>query len=142
MKYVFNTESGIRYRFPNHSTDLIVDRSEAACSEVFIVMMAEGSANHFHRHPETEQVFHILEGAGILTIGEERSEIPIKERDVVRIPPGTLHSVRATDARGIRYLCVDCFIGGVPAERPTWDAHIKAVCAAEGWDFARTRLNP
>jgi hypothetical protein len=35
--YVFPTENLLRYKFPTHINDLVMDRSEAQFSEVFMV---------------------------------------------------------------------------------------------------------
>jgi quercetin dioxygenase-like cupin family protein len=142
MKYVFKTEPGIRYRFPNHITDLVVDRTDARCSEVFVTIMQQDAGNPLHRHPEAEQIFYVIEGAGMLMIGLEREEYPIVQGDVVRIPPDTWHSVRAHGSPIIKYLCVDCFPGELPANERTWDDHIKVVCDREGWDISAVRKEP
>ena len=44
MNYIFSTEKTKRYRFPTHINDLVMDRSEASSSEVFIVVLAPGEA--------------------------------------------------------------------------------------------------
>ena len=58
--------------------------------------------------------------------------------NVVRIPPSTWHKIEAVGGP-MCYLAVDCFLGGRPAAEPTWDDHVKAVCAREGWDFNAVR---
>jgi oxalate decarboxylase/phosphoglucose isomerase-like protein (cupin superfamily) len=55
--------------------------------------------------------------------------------DLVRIPPGTLHRVPCVGDEPLRYLVIDCFPGGRPANEPTWESHVRAVCAANGWSF-------
>jgi hypothetical protein len=35
----------------------------------------------------------------------------------------------------MRYLSIDCFVGGRPAAEPTWKSHVRAVCARNRWDF-------
>jgi mannose-6-phosphate isomerase-like protein (cupin superfamily) len=138
MQYVFKSEPGVRYRFPHHITDLIVDRSETKCTEVFMVLMEPGAGNPLHRHVDTEQIFYILEGAGILTIGQERQQFPLVPGDVVRIPPCVWHSAEASGVR-LKYFCVDGFPGPLPENETTWDDHIKVVCATQGWDFNGVR---
>ena len=136
------TAPGIRYRFPNHIIDLVVDRTEARCSEVFVTVMKQDAGNPLHQHAEAEQIFYVMEGAGVLSIGLEWEEHPIVQGDVVRIPPDTWHSVRAHGSPIIKYLCVDCFVGEIPANERTWDDHIKVVCAREGWDINAVRKEP
>jgi len=139
MQYVFKSEPGVRYRFPQHVTDLIVDRSESKCSEVFMVFMEPGKGTPLHRHEDTEQVFFVLEGAGILTIGQERQHFPLVPGDVVRIPPSVWHATQATDTSRLKYFSVDSFPGALPANETTWDDHIKVVCVERGWDYSRVR---
>ena len=134
MQFVFPTSRARRYRFPTHINDLVMDRAESQMSEVFVVILEPGEAPPFHQHDDTEQVFYILEGEGILKIGAGQTEYPVRSGDVVRIPPATLHSIRCTGKKSLRYLALDCFVAGRPKDEPTWDAHAQALCRQQGWD--------
>jgi mannose-6-phosphate isomerase-like protein (cupin superfamily) len=136
MKFVFPTTGAKHYRFPTHTNHLVVDREESQTSEVFVVVLAPGEAPPLHLHDDTEQVFYILEGEGILRIGSEKQEFPVRAADVVRIPPATLHSIQCTGKKPLRYLAIDCFVNGRPAVEPTWDSHVRVVCHQNGWNFA------
>ena len=140
-QYVFETENLKRYSFPTHINDLVVDRALASHSEVFIVIVEPGKSVHHHQHEDTEQVFYMIHGTGILSIGEDKKEYPVKPGDVVRIPVSTLHSIRPDTDEEIRYLSVDCFGPMTPLE-PTWDEHAKAVCREKGWDFDEVVSSP
>ena len=135
MKYVFSTANPKRYRFPTHVNDLVMDRSEATASEVFIVELAPGEAPPLHQHDDTEQVFYVLSGRGRLEIGADRAAHPVRSGDVVRIPPATLHAIQCLGDEVLRYLAVDCFPAGRPEAEPTWDDHVRTVCAEQGWDY-------
>jgi mannose-6-phosphate isomerase-like protein (cupin superfamily) len=135
MQYVFDSSRAKHYRFPTHSNDLVIDRKDAETSEVFIVVLEPGEAPPLHIHDDTEQIFYMLEGEGLLTAGDESSKYPVGVGDVVRIPPSTPHSIQAVGGSRIKYLAIDCFMGGRPKEEPTWDAHVKVMCGREGWDF-------
>ena len=136
MRYVFDTGNTTRYRFPTHVNDLVLDRSEATSAEVFIVVLEPGEAPPLHRHPDTEQIFYILEGEGELRIGAEGGEhLRIKPGDVVRIPPDTLHMISNDGITPVRYLSIDSFPGGRPTAEPTWDDHVRGNCALYGWDY-------
>ena len=63
-RYVFSTADTIRYRYPTHVNDLVLDRTEAATTEVFIVVLEPGEAPPLHQHDDTEQIFYIMEGSG------------------------------------------------------------------------------
>ena len=137
MQYVFPTSTVKRYRFPTHINDLVVDRADARTSEVFIVVLKPGEAPPLHRHDDTEQIFYILAGQGVLRIGRKLNKFPVRTGDVVRIPPRTLHSIQCIGKKPLRYLAVDCFTGGRPKKEPTWDSHVRILCREHGWDPAR-----
>jgi len=137
MRYVFTTSGLKRYEFPTHINDLVMDRAEATNSEVFVVVIHPNCAPPLHHHSDTEQVFHILEGKGMLTIGKEGKEFPVHVGDVVRIPVGEWHSIRAESDVDLKYLCVDCFGGKRLPDEPTWDDHVRTLCHEQGWDFAK-----
>lgn len=139
-QFVFSTDKVKRYQFPTHINDLVIDRAESGFSEVFIVLIKPGDAPLYHKHDDTEQVFYIVEGTGVLTVGDERKQFAIKPGDVVRIPLSTLHSIKADNKQTLKYLCIDCF-GEKPTDEPTWEDHVKTVCATNGWDFNKV-VNP
>ena len=68
-QYVFDPHRAIRYRFPTHTNDLIMDRRDAVASEAFFVILEPGEAPPMHVHNDAEQVFYILEGEGRMTVG-------------------------------------------------------------------------
>ena len=135
-KYVFSTSNPARYRFPTHVNDLVMNRSEAETSEVFIVVLDPGEAPPLHVHHDTEQIFYMLKGTGVLRIGEDGAQqFPVQPGDVMRIPLNTFHSVLCDGKEPIVYLSIDCFVGGRPKAEPTWEAHVKVLCDQNGWDF-------
>ena len=137
MKYVFGTEQPKRYRFPTHINYLVMDRSQASSSEVFIVELAPGEAPPAHQHDDMEQIFYVVSGRGRLQVGTEGETHLLSPGDVVRIPPSTQHTVHCLGDTTLRYLAVDCFPAGRPDAEPTWDEHIKNVCDQLGWDFTQ-----
>ena len=139
MKFVFPTSKVQRYQFPTHINDLVVDRADAETSEVFVVVIEPGKAPPLHKHDDTEQIFYILKGKGVLSIGEKRKKFPVQPADVVRIPPHTLHSIQCTSKKPLVYLAIDCFLAGRPKNEPTWDSHAKAICKQNGWDYNSCR---
>ncbi len=139
-RYVFSTAETIRYRYPTHENDLVLDRAEAATTEVFVVVLEPGEAPPLHQHDDAEQIFYILDGTGTLTIGEPAQNFNVTTGDVVRIPPHTRHSIKCDGARTLRYLSVDAFVGEKDPSEPTWDAHVKTLCDRFGWDFSQVKL--
>jgi mannose-6-phosphate isomerase-like protein (cupin superfamily) len=140
-QYVFDTRRVIRYRFPTHTNDLIMDRRDGAAAEAFFVILEPGEAPPLHVHPDAEQVFYILEGEGTMTVGrDEQERVELRVGDFVRTPPGTHHAVRCTGPSRLVYLSIDCFTAGPPAAEPTWDSHVRAMCKEHGWAFDEVRL--
>ena len=140
MRYVFDTTQTTRYRFPTHTNELVMDRSEAEASEVFMVVLEPGEAPPLHAHDDTEQVFYVTSGTGTLQIGPDPGQLfPVRPGDLVRIPRNTLHRIRCDANDRLVYLSVDCFAGGRPSAEPTWESHVRAICRNNGWDFDRVR---
>lgn len=135
-QFVFGTEKLKRYRFPTHINDLVIDRAQSLFSEVFVVVIEPNHAPPYHKHDENEQIFYVISGTGVLTIGDNKDRFPVKPGDVVRIPVSTYHSIKASDKDTLRYLCVDCF-GEKPKAEPTWDDHVKGMCKLNGWDYSK-----
>ncbi len=138
-RYVFSTHETIHYRFPTHTNDLVIDRAETDASEVFVVVLEPGEAPPLHVHHDTEQIFHVMEGTGTLQIGEALKTFPVKPGDVVRIPVHTFHRILCTSEQPMRYLSIDCFVGAKPKEEPTWDSHVRTICAQNGWEFEQVK---
>ena len=62
-----------------------------------------GCTTQLHRHPVTEEIYHITQGAGVMTLGEERFEV--RTGDTICIPPGTAHCIENTGAVALRIIC-------------------------------------
>ena len=130
LQYVFSTRKTIRYRFPTHTNDLVMDRSQAEVSEAFLVVLEPKEAPPLHVHDDTEQIFYVLSGAGTLYIGADAPQrFRVTVGDLVRIPPHTFHRIRCSGKEKLVYLSVDCFPGGRPKDEPTWESHVRASCA-------------
>ena len=133
-RYVFSTTETTRYRFPTHTNNLVMDRSESEASEVFIGVVEPGGLPPLHVHHDTEQVFYILHGEGQIQIGGEEGgppaqHFPVGPGDVVRFPRHTRHRIQSAGQAPVVYLSVDCFLGGRPADKPTGTA-MSAHCAS------------
>ena len=138
-RYVFSTGDTVRYRFPTHVNELVMDRAEAETSEAFIVVLAPGESPPLHVHHDMEQIFYVIEGTGRLQAGEPPEAHDVKPGDLVRIPPHTFHKVTCTGLQPLRYLSVDAFLEGRPQAEPTWDSHVRVLCEQFGWDIDRVQ---
>jgi mannose-6-phosphate isomerase-like protein (cupin superfamily) len=140
-QYVFDPRHAVRYRYPTHTNDLIMDRQHASASEAFFVILEPGEAPPVHTHDDAEQVFFIMEGEGELGIGPGAAEKhPLTVGDFVRTPPGVPHSVRCTGPSRLVYLSIDCFTAGPNPAEPTWDSHVRQMCIDNGWDFDAVKV--
>jgi mannose-6-phosphate isomerase-like protein (cupin superfamily) len=102
-------------------------------------VLEPGEGPPLHVHDDTEQIFYVLDGRGVLEIGETREPHPVQAGDLVRIPRHTPHRIECAGPQPLRYLSVDCFPGGRPVGEPTWDSHVRVVCAQNGWEFERVK---
>ncbi len=57
-----------------------------------------------HVHKVQEQVYHILEGEGLMQIGEEKRVV--RRHDIVFITPGTWHSIANTGLGDLTFIVV------------------------------------
>ena len=65
--------------------------------------LAPGQATTPHYHPRTEEIYYILEGAGLMQFGSElRDVIP---GDAIAIPSGMAHQITNTGTGILRFLC-------------------------------------
>lgn len=57
-----------------------------------------------HTHKVQEQIYYVLEGEGVLTLGSERHVM--RAHDYVYVPPGIAHSFTNTGLAGLVFLVV------------------------------------
>ena len=62
-----------------------------------------GGRTALHRHAATEEIYHVVQGSGTMTLGEE--VFPIATGDTICIAPGTPHCVENTGSEPLRILC-------------------------------------
>ncbi|MDT3735746.1 MAG: cupin domain-containing protein [Denitratisoma sp.] len=62
-----------------------------------------GTRTLLHRHRETEELYHVTSGEGLLTLGEEK--IKVSPGDTALISPGTPHCIEATGTQALHILC-------------------------------------
>lgn len=62
-----------------------------------------GGKTLLHKHHLTEEIYHIIEGSGIMTLGSE--EFEVKKGDTVCISPGTSHRIQNTGCTLLKILC-------------------------------------
>ncbi len=62
----------------------------------------------FHQHKEQEEIYFILDGAGVIYIDDE--EIEIKKGDIIKIDPEGKRALKASGNSDLIAICV----GGIP----------------------------
>lgn len=66
-------------------------------------LVPEDKETFLHRHRTTEEIYHVTEGRGRMTLGHQ--EFEIKTGDTICILPGTPHRVKNSGAGPLRILC-------------------------------------
>jgi mannose-6-phosphate isomerase-like protein (cupin superfamily) len=56
-----------------------------------------------HRHGRSEEIYHVLRGRGLMSLGDDR--FPIMEGDSICIPPGTAHDLENHGDEDLVVLC-------------------------------------
>ena len=62
-----------------------------------------GAKTILHRHHTSEEIYHILEGEGLMTLGSETFKV--KKGDTIYIPPKTPHRIENIGDTPLRILC-------------------------------------
>ncbi len=76
---------------------------------VYDTSLSPGESIPPHFHPDLEELYYILSGYGIMTIGEESREI--SRNDVVYIPQQALHALHNTAEVPLRFVTVSVIAG-------------------------------
>ncbi len=62
-----------------------------------------GASTTAHHHVQTEEIYYILEGRGLMRVGTE--EQPVSVGDAIAIPPGTSHKITNTGNGILKFVC-------------------------------------
>lgn len=62
-----------------------------------------GTSTRLHRHRQSEELYHITAGYGMMRLGE--AEFAVKTGDTVCIAPGTAHGIQNTGKTNLVILC-------------------------------------
>jgi mannose-6-phosphate isomerase-like protein (cupin superfamily) len=92
---------------------LLLEKGQFGASKLAITMVegGPGSKQEVHSHTESEQVYVIVRGRGLMHVGEEAQELG--EGDLVYIPPSTGHFIENVGEDALVY---------VSATSPPFDA--------------------
>jgi mannose-6-phosphate isomerase-like protein (cupin superfamily) len=62
-----------------------------------------GAATTPHYHSQTEEIYYILSGCGLMTIDDHQQDVGVG--DAIAIPPGAIHTIVNTGQEELRFLC-------------------------------------
>jgi uncharacterized cupin superfamily protein len=96
----------------------------------------------FHAHHVNEEMFLVLEGRGVVRIGD--AEHPIRKGDVIAAPAGgrdTAHQIVNTSSEELRYLMVSTMLETEVIEYPDSSKVAVYVGSAPGGDPAKRSFN-
>ena len=62
-----------------------------------------GASTRLHWHQQSEEIYHITAGEGVMTLGEER--FAVRRGDTICIAPGTRHCIENIGRDELRLLC-------------------------------------
>lgn len=62
-----------------------------------------GQRTELHRHHRTEEIYHVISGAGLMTLAGRQFQV--MPGDTALIPPGTPHCIEAMGTLPLRILC-------------------------------------
>ncbi len=66
-------------------------------------IVAPGTKTALHRHRVTEEIYHITQGAGRMTLGEQHFDVAVG--DTICILPGTAHCIECVGQVALKILC-------------------------------------
>ena len=106
--------------FPNHfggalSKPLVMPETAGSRHLDYRISMYQPMAYvALHSHVVQEQIYHVLEGEGLMTIGDERTVV--RRHDVIFLPPGVQHSIENTGLVDLVFLVVTSPVTDAPPE--------------------------
>ncbi|MDQ1363474.1 MAG: hypothetical protein QG652_1335 [Pseudomonadota bacterium] len=94
----FTTKDGSQIRelmHPHIHGNLLQSLAEAT--------VAPGMETLLHKHMQSEELYHITQGNGLMTLADNC--FAIKTGDTICIPPGTAHKIKNTGTSQLKILC-------------------------------------
>lgn len=94
----FTTKDGSEIR------ELLASRNSAIRNQTLAeARLPPGASTAAHHHVQTEEIYYILEGEGLMQIGDEAQAVTAG--DAIAIPPRALHKITNTGSRMLKFLC-------------------------------------
>ncbi len=85
---------------------VLVRKNEVQSNLIFMneAYLDPGKKLEAHKHLDMEEIFYILEGSGILTVGDENENI--NNGDVIVVPLNHPHCIENTGRNTIKFLTI------------------------------------
>ena len=82
----------------------LIDRTSSAITQCSLAeeILPPGRAVTPHHHRQIEEIYYIVSGRGVITVGDEQSEV--EAGDAVYVPRGARHTLENTGSEPIRLL--------------------------------------
>ena len=94
----FTTKDGSEIR------ELLAHRNSCICKQSLAeARLLPGARTTPHYHPQTEEIYYLLEGSGRMQIDGDVCDV--KPGDAIAIPPGAVHTIENTGAGTLKFLC-------------------------------------
>jgi mannose-6-phosphate isomerase-like protein (cupin superfamily) len=94
----FTTKDGSEIR------ELLADRNSCIRRQSLAeARLPSGASTTPHHHPGTEEIYYILVGTALMTIGDEQRAVG--PGDAIAIPPGQVHTIANNGAETLVFLC-------------------------------------
>jgi mannose-6-phosphate isomerase-like protein (cupin superfamily) len=103
---VINREQVIAFTTKDTSTirEILAPRNSAIVAQSLAeATLSPGARTQAHRHPQTEEIYYILAGKGLMAIESEQREVSVG--DGIAIPAGKRHQVWNVGAQNLVFLC-------------------------------------
>jgi mannose-6-phosphate isomerase-like protein (cupin superfamily) len=83
----------------------ILDRTNSTAGHQSLAEAAlpPGVETEAHSHPKTEEIYYVLRGRGLMTLGDEQREV--RSGDGILIPPDSRHRIRNIGQEPLVFLC-------------------------------------
>jgi mannose-6-phosphate isomerase-like protein (cupin superfamily) len=94
----FTTKDGSEIR------ELLAHRNSCIRNQTLAeARLPPGAGTTPHRHVKTEEIYFVLEGRGLMRVGDETAAVELG--DAVAIPPGTSHQITNIGDVPLKFLC-------------------------------------
>lgn len=96
---VINTAHGSQIR-------PLIDRTTSGVTQCSLAeeMLPPGCAVTAHHHREIEEIYYVVSGTGLMTVGDETREV--NAGDAIYVPRGCRHTLRNTGSEPIKLILV------------------------------------